>query len=80
MARISTANSATDRGHLSADIGLRELVTLYGLTQPAMNLQPSAFSVRSLNELSRLSDRELADIGISRCDIPRVAWNAAQER
>jgi uncharacterized protein YjiS (DUF1127 family) len=35
---------------------------------------------RSLNELSRLSDRELADIGISRCDIPRVAWNAAQER
>ena len=56
------------------------MVTLYGLTQPAMNLQPSAFSVRSLNELSRLSDRELADIGISRCDIPRVAWNAAQER
>lgn len=32
---------------------------------------------RSLNELSRLSDRELADIGISRSDIPRVAWNAA---
>jgi len=35
---------------------------------------------RSLNELSRLDDRELADIGISRCDIPRVAWNAAHER
>ena len=35
---------------------------------------------RSLNELSRLGDRELADIGISRCDIPRVAWNAAHER
>ena len=34
---------------------------------------------RSLNELSRLGDRELADIGISRCDIPRVAWNAAHE-
>ena len=33
---------------------------------------------RSLNELSRLGDRELADIGISRSDIPRVAWNAAQ--
>lgn len=32
---------------------------------------------RSLSELSRLGDRELADIGISRCDIPRVAWNAA---
>jgi uncharacterized protein YjiS (DUF1127 family) len=34
---------------------------------------------QSLNELSRLGDRELADIGISRSDIPRVAWSAAQE-
>ena len=33
---------------------------------------------RSVTELSRLGDRELADIGISRSDIPRVAWNAAQ--
>lgn len=32
---------------------------------------------RSLSELNRLGDRELADIGISRSDIPRVAWNAA---
>ena len=28
----------------------------------------------SLRELSRLGDRELADIGISRSDIARVAW------
>ncbi|MCO5129422.1 MAG: DUF1127 domain-containing protein [Xanthobacteraceae bacterium] len=28
---------------------------------------------RNLDELSRLSDRELADIGIERSDIPRVA-------
>jgi uncharacterized protein YjiS (DUF1127 family) len=34
---------------------------------------------RSLNELSRLGDRELADIGISRSDIQRVAWKAAHE-
>ena len=34
---------------------------------------------QSLNELNRLGDRELADIGISRSDIPRVAWNAAHE-
>ena len=33
---------------------------------------------RSLNELSRLGDREFADIGISRSDIPRVAWNTSQ--
>ncbi|MDO9413727.1 MAG: DUF1127 domain-containing protein [Pseudolabrys sp.] len=32
---------------------------------------------RSLNELSRLGDRELADIGINRSDIPSVAWQAA---
>ena len=32
---------------------------------------------QSLNELSRLGDRELADIGISRSDIARVAWNTA---
>ncbi|HXW24034.1 MAG TPA: DUF1127 domain-containing protein [Xanthobacteraceae bacterium] len=33
---------------------------------------------RSLNELSRLDDRELADIGISRSEIPAVAWGAAR--
>jgi uncharacterized protein YjiS (DUF1127 family) len=32
----------------------------------------------SLNELNQLGDRELADIGISRSDIPRVAWDSAQ--
>jgi uncharacterized protein YjiS (DUF1127 family) len=32
---------------------------------------------KSLRELYQLGDRELADIGISRSDIPRVAWDAA---
>jgi uncharacterized protein YjiS (DUF1127 family) len=32
----------------------------------------------SLRELSRLGDRELADIGISRSDIPRIAWENAK--
>jgi uncharacterized protein YjiS (DUF1127 family) len=32
----------------------------------------------SMTELSRLGDRELADIGISRSDIPRLAWDNAQ--
>lgn len=32
----------------------------------------------SLSELSRLGDRELADIGISRSDIHRIAWKSAQ--
>ena len=33
---------------------------------------------QSLSELNRLGDRELADIGISRSDIPRVAMTAAE--
>ena len=31
----------------------------------------------SLRQLSHLDDRQLADIGISRSDIPRAAWDAA---
>ena len=34
----------------------------------------------ALRELSLLSDRELADVGISRSDIPRVAWDQATAR
>jgi uncharacterized protein YjiS (DUF1127 family) len=34
----------------------------------------------SLHELSHLDDRELADIGISRSDIPRIAWESASRR
>ena len=34
----------------------------------------------SLRELYQLGDRELADIGITRSDIPRVAWDAANNR
>jgi uncharacterized protein YjiS (DUF1127 family) len=33
---------------------------------------------RSLRELSRLGDRELADIGLTRSDIPAAAWKASQ--
>lgn len=32
----------------------------------------------SFRELSRLGDRELADIGICRSDIPRIAWDTAR--
>ena len=34
---------------------------------------------RSVSELNSLGDRELADIGISRSDIQRVAWSASHE-
>jgi uncharacterized protein YjiS (DUF1127 family) len=32
----------------------------------------------TLGELSRLSDRDLADIGIARCDIPMIAAEATR--
>lgn len=31
----------------------------------------------AVKELSTLNDRELADIGITRSDIPRIAWEHA---
>ena len=31
----------------------------------------------AVRELSNLNDRELADIGITRSDIPRLAWEHA---
>jgi uncharacterized protein YjiS (DUF1127 family) len=35
---------------------------------------------RSVRELSRLGDRELADIGLTRGDIARIAWQDAHQR
>lgn len=32
----------------------------------------------AVDELSHLSDRELADIGITRNDIPRIAWEQSR--
>jgi uncharacterized protein YjiS (DUF1127 family) len=32
----------------------------------------------NVRELSQLGDHELADLGISRSDIPRVAWEGAE--
>ncbi len=32
----------------------------------------------SLRELNRLDDRELSDIGITRSDIQRIAWETAR--
>ncbi|BAT60365.1 hypothetical protein GJW-30_1_02901 [Variibacter gotjawalensis] len=34
---------------------------------------------KTLNELARLSDRELADIGMTRGDLYTRAWDSAQK-
>jgi uncharacterized protein YjiS (DUF1127 family) len=33
----------------------------------------------AMQELSQLSDRELADIGITRSDIPRIVWQQSHQ-
>ncbi len=33
---------------------------------------------REVRELSQLSDRELADIGVTRSEIPGIAWTDAR--
>ncbi len=33
---------------------------------------------RTVSELGSLTDRDLADLGIARCDIPRLAREAAK--
>lgn len=43
------------------------------------NLRKSAAYKKTVNELNRLSDRELHDIGIHRCDIDRIATEAMQK-
>lgn len=34
---------------------------------------------QTFSELASLSDRDLADLGLARCEIRRVAWQAANE-
>lgn len=46
------------------------------ITQLKNAIKRRALIQRTTSELSRLSDRELDDLGISRCDIYRVARNA----
>ena len=48
------------------------------LTHPISFLRRWRTYNHNLQELSRLDDRGLADIGLSRSDIPAVAWEASQ--
>ena len=34
----------------------------------------------SVRELARLDDRELADVGVSRSEISKIAWDSARNR
>lgn len=43
------------------------------------NLRKSAAYKKTINELGRLTDRELHDIGVHRCDIHRIAEEAMQK-
>jgi uncharacterized protein YjiS (DUF1127 family) len=59
------------------------LLPLKGLTEMFLTHLVGVFRQwrrynQSLRELNRLGDRELADIGITRGDIPRVAWDSSE--
>lgn len=45
----------------------------------AARAQRHAVYRQTHSELTTLTDRELADLGLSRCDIPRVSTEAAQQ-
>ena len=54
-----------------------------GLTKMFLNHLVSAYQQwrrynQSLRELNRLGDNELRDIGLTRGDIPRVAWEHSE--
>lgn len=42
------------------------------------SVKEARLAQRAYQELSRLNDRELADLGLSRCDIIRVAYKLDQ--
>lgn len=42
-------------------------------------LKKRALIRRTMNELNSLSDRALSDLGISRCDIYRIAKDSVRE-
>lgn len=67
---------ATD--YISAKAGIAERArdffgdVIEGLARRRMTRQ-------TISELQSLSDRELADLGLHRCEIRRIAYQAAQE-
>jgi uncharacterized protein YjiS (DUF1127 family) len=65
-----------ERTELSA--GFKGLKTMF-LTHLVGVFQQWRRYNNSLRELNRLGDRELADIGITRGDIPRVAWENSEQ-
>ena len=77
--KLTILLASSDRPRLNLQAGFeRKRVTMF--IALVRFLQSWKAYNRSLSELSRLGDRELADIGVSRSDIPRLAWNAAQHR
>ena len=47
------------------------------LEQARSRMRKNREFIRTCEELSRLSDRDLRDLGIARCDIVRIARDAA---
>ena len=82
IAALSLLRAAV-RNYVSAIKTGDSLLPLKGLTAMFLTHLVGVFRQwrrynQSLRELNRLGDRELADIGITRSDIPRVAWDSSE--
>jgi uncharacterized protein YjiS (DUF1127 family) len=69
--KLRTAGRSTTPYALARPSTLRKNKTM--LTAIARYFRAWRRYDNAINELSHLTDRELADIGVSRCDIPRLA-------
>lgn len=76
MSYQNTAPRALDRTGTHGQAGLRGFAALRA--RISLALQCRRIEEQTHRELSSLSDRDLADLGIARCDIERIARDAAE--
>ena len=70
---MAYATTHTHIGHSSLGVRFSKFISAV-----VKNFSQSFEQARYMQELNSLSDRELADIGINRADIPTIAKDAAQ--
>lgn len=82
MYTIANRLSVLNQALLDMTAVLQQVAVLVRTAQQAFTVRRDARAQASMTirELSSLSDRDLRDIGISRGDIPRLAWEQRQGR
>jgi len=82
MYTITSSPSALSQALLQITAVLQEIGTLVRAAQQEFTArwEARAHAAIAARELSSLSDRDLRDMGISRCDIPRLAQEERERR